>query len=467
MAIWAIVSLLIRPGAVTERNPNILFLFADDMRYNSIHALGNAEIITPNLDRLSKEGLYFNNFYIMGGTSAAVCAPSRAMMMTGRSLFNIEKNGEWDYPIGSHFKTLPETLLEAGYETFGTGKQHNGKEVYARGFSSGGHLMFGGMSAHYEIPVHNFNATGEYPDSTRYLLKGRHSSEIYADDALHFLEEYQYKSPFFMYVSFQAPHDPRQMPDSIRELYHSKPVSLPGNFLPEHPFDNGELRIRDELLAGFPREKEEVKKHLADYYAMITHLDQQIGRILELLRKKGLYENTLIIFSSDNGLAVGQHGLMGKQNLYEHSIKIPLLLCGPGIPRNQVTNAFCYLTDLYPTLMSWLGIKTPATVEGRSFIEVIKDPDRRHRETIVTAYKDWQRSIRMSHLKLIEYRVNSVGHTQLFDLDNDPLETMNLADSAFYNRDLQELRIKLYTTSKALNDTSQFWAENPVENHRK
>jgi len=316
-----------------KKKPNILFLFADDQRAGTIHALGNNEIISPNLDKLADMGLSFTNAYIMGGSSAAVCAPSRAMLMTGRDLYGIEKQG-WRADISEKFKTMPEVFRQAGYETFGTGKQHNGKQVFARGFSDGDEIFFGGMCDHWNVPVYNFDTIGKYdkklpfiaePGKNNHLSyinncekisRGKHSSELFSDAVIRFLKRHDKNKPFFAYVSYTAPHDPRSMPEEYLDMYDTAAIDIPANYLPQHPFDFGEYKIRDEMLAGFPRTKSEIKIHIRDYYAMITHMDSQIGRIIQALKESGEYENTIIVFSADNGLALGQHGLMGKQNIY-------------------------------------------------------------------------------------------------------------------------------------------------------
>ena len=310
--------LLVLVGLSCQQNkptdkPNILFLFTDDQRYNTIYTLGNKEIITPNLDKLARKGFYFNNAYIMGSMSGAVCAPSRAMLMTGRNLYNVHPMG---HTIDPEHTTLAKTLSDQGYVSFHTGKWHNGKESFSRSFDAGKRIFFGGMSDHYEVPLHAFDTTGNYPESELYHRKGKHSAEIYAEAAIDFLEHYDGIQPFFMYVAFQSPHDPRNMPEKYLNLYGTEKIELPPNFMPEHPFDNGELDIRDELLAGFPRTEKEVKANIAAYYAMITHTDDQIGNIMNKLEEKDLTKNTIIVFAGDNGLAVGQHGLMGKQNLF-------------------------------------------------------------------------------------------------------------------------------------------------------
>lgn len=433
--------------------PNILFLFTDDQRYNTIRALGNDQLITPNLDQLARRGYYFNNAYIMGSMSGAVCAPSRAMLMTGRNLYHVDPMG---YTIDTSHVTLPQWLSENGYITFHTGKWHNGKKTFARSFGSGQHIFFGGMSDHYKVPLHAFDSSGSYPDADVYYLEGEHSAEIYADAAIDFLNKYNTEKPFFMFVSFQTPHDPRNMPEEYKNMYGSKNMELPPNFMNVHPFNNGELDIRDELLAGFPRTEKEVQANIAAYYAMITHTDAQIGRILQKLNEKELADKTVIVFAGDNGLAVGQHGLMGKQNLYEHSIKVPLLFAGPGIPEGMNTDAFGYLFDIYPTLCSFAGISVPKSVMGKSLHPVMNGEKKKVRDEMIFAYKTFQRGYRNEQWKLIKYNVNDTLRTQLFNLEEDPWETNNLASGEVYADTLQALLESMQKSFSDNGDTINF-----------
>jgi arylsulfatase A-like enzyme len=444
-----------------KKRPNIIFLFADDQRYQTIHELGNEDILTPNLDRLASGGVSFNNAYIMGGTSGAVCAPSRAMLLTGKTLFHLDQVGEWNFPIQSIDTTFLELLRREGYYIFGAGKQHNGKEVVSRSFTGGGHFMFGGMSSHYEIPIHDFSADSLYREEKKYTVNEIHSTDLYARDAVNFIEHYEDEAPFLLYLAFQAPHDPREMPAGFLDLYQDREIALPPNFLPQHPFDNGELAIRDELLASFPRTREEVLDHLKAYYAMISHLDDAIGRILSAINKKRLENNTLVIFTADNGLAVGQHGLMGKQNLYEHSIRIPMIFSGPGIPGNSSSEALIYLNDIYPTLCDYLGIKVPGTVETSSFLKSLRNPDLPHRETLTFAYKNYQRGIRKDQWKYIEYHVDGDLHSQLFNLEEDPWEIRNLAIFPGNHALVSSLRNEMKEKWTSQGDTGFTWDKKP------
>ncbi len=161
------------------------------------------------------------------------------------------------------------------------------------------------------------------------------------------------------------PHDPRLAPAEFTKLYDPAKISLSKNFMPEHPFDNGELKIRDELLAPHPRTPAVMRQHLADYYATISHLDSEVGRVLAEIERRGWADNTIVIYSSDQGLAVGgRHGLMGKQNLYEH-VKPPLVFAGPGIPRGQ-SDALVYLYDLFPTICDFAVRKLPRLSKAKA-----------------------------------------------------------------------------------------------------
>lgn len=461
--LWVIIGGCQKKETRKIKKPNILFLLADDQRASTIHALGNHEIVTPNLDRLVNEGTTFENAYLMGAMNGAVCSPSRAMIMTGRSLFHIDPTGN---TIDKSYRTLPKALQNAGYNTYHIGKWHNGIPAFVNSFANGSKIFFGGMYRQYDVPTYEFDTTGVYSVEKRNREKEKHSSELYADAGIEFLEKYNSDDPFFMYVAFQAPHDPREMPQEYLDLYDTSALNTPVNFIPQHPFDNGEMDIRDEWLAGFPRIKGEIKANIAAYYAMITHLDEQIGRLLDKLEEKGMLENTIIVFSGDNGLAVGQHGLMGKQNLYEHSINVPLIFRGPGIDRGVKKKDLAYLFDIYPTLCQFAGVEAPASVQGQ--ILSVADPSiSSERESIYFAYKHFQRAVRDERYKLIMYNTGDTIITQLFDLLDDPFETNNLAGNDHYKQPLEKLMSELNTLMKANEDqadvTKPRWGVEPVK----
>jgi arylsulfatase A-like enzyme len=258
-----------------------------------------------------------------------------------------------------------------------------------------------------------------------------------------------------MYLAPQVPHDPCLAPEAFVRMYEPANLSLAKNFLPAHPFDNGELKVRDELLAAHPRDEQEMRQHLAGYYATISHLDHELGRVWREIEKRGLADDTIVIFTSDQGLAVGgRHGLMGKQNLYEH-VKPPLVFAGPGIPQGK-SNALVYLFDLFPTICELAGAKAaiPPAVEGRSLVPCLdaETPDESPREYLFCAYRDCQRMVRDARWKLLEYNAAGVRNTQLFDLANDADELSNLADDPQFAGRRRRLEAQLARLRREWND---------------
>jgi arylsulfatase A-like enzyme len=416
-----VVSLLAPPAPLnTAPQPklNILFLFADDMRADAVAAYGNPHINTPNIDKLVGAGFSFRGNYVFGGNSSAVCVPSRAMLMSGKTWFHV------DTAALKGAKLLPELLGEHGYTTFGTGKWHNGEPSWLRAFQFGKTIMFGGMSDHTKVPVRDLGPDGKL---TAQRTGEKFSSELFADSAIEFLERHDGKKPFFAYVAFTAPHDPRQPPVGYREPYYRNLPPLPANFLPQLPFDNGMVKdLRDEDLGAWPRTESMIRDQLAEYYGLVTHLDVQIGRILAALKQSGHEDDTIVIFAADNGLALGSHGLLGKQSVFEHSMRTPLIIAGPGIPRGKSTTAFTYLLDLFPTLCDALGIERPEGLEGESLRPLWEGTRDRVRDTVFLPFMQIQRAVRDERWKLIAYP--KIGHLQLFDLQTDPHETTNLID---------------------------------------
>ncbi len=458
------------------KKPNILFVLTDDQRYNTINALGNKAIKTPNLDKLVENGTAFTNAHIPGGTSGAICMPSRAMLNTGRTLFHLEGEGQ---SIPSEHVLLGEVLKEQGYYNFGTGKWHNGPPAFARSFHCGDHAFFGGMWDHWNVPTNYYDPTGEYDNVINFVSNfflsneitkincdkfnpGVHSTELLTDSVVQHIEQAPTDRPMFIYTAYLAPHDPRTMPEKYKNMYDPSEIELPENYMQEHPFDYGVTGIRDERLAANPRVDSEIKQHIAEYYGMITHLDDELGRILDALKQKGELDNTLIVFTGDNGLAVGCHGLMGKQNHYEHSIRIPLIFCGPGIDKGKKIDNYVYLLDIFPTLCDLIGCEIPSTVEGKSFAKMFSDSNFVTRDDLFFVYNDLLRSVKNDRYKLIEYR-NTITKTQLFDLENDPAEINNLYGIEEYDEITQELRETLQRYRVEWDDESHqygrsFWS---------
>ena len=407
---------LVSSGLVSAANtprPNVLFFFCDDQRADTIAALGNANIRTPNLDRLVQRGVSFRRAYMMGGMQGATCVPSRAMLLSGRSLFHVDEKLMRD-------ETWPAAFGRAGYTTFLSGKWHNGEASIGKSFQRARSMLVAGMAD----PMHAELSHLENGAVTPPKLSPQHACAVFADEAIALLREEATK-PFFCYIPFDGPHDPHIVPDDFPVRYDPEKIPLPPNFLPQHPWDNGWMQNRDESLLPWPRSPEAIRTMLAEYYRYITYLDLQIGRVLDVLDASPHAKNTYVVFAADSGVARGSHGLIGKQNLYEHSMRVPLIVAGPGIAANRTTDAMCYLFDVLPTLGALCGVAGPSTSEGLDLRPTLKDPATPARTTMMFAFRDIQRAVRDDRWKLIRYP--QVDRTQLFDLVEDPAEITNLA----------------------------------------
>lgn len=441
--------LLHGPDQTPAPKPNILLLFADDQRADTISAWGNPHIRTPHIDSLVKRGMSFRANYTFGSNSGAVCIPSRAMLMSGHPWLHIPNDLK-------NTRLLPEVLRDAGYTTFATGKWHNGDASVVRAFPSAKSVFLGGMADHTKTPIVDIVA-GKLVNKR---VATKFSSEEFADQVIDFLDSRKSPEPFFCYAAFTAPHDPRNPPEEFRQPYYKKPPPLPANFLGQHPFDNGICKnVRDENLAGYPRDPKQISDQLCEYYGLVTHLDTQIGRILQALEKSGQAQNTIVIYAADSGLAVGSHGLLGKQSLYEHSMRCPLIIAGPGVPQNASTRSFTYLLDLFPTLCLLSGAKPPDKLAGHPLQTLWRDPASQLRPNLFMPFQDLMRSVNDGRYKLIVYP--QINRRQLFDLQEDPHEITDLAAAPNHAATMKRLEALLLAEQKAYSDKQPLVAPNP------
>jgi arylsulfatase A-like enzyme len=425
---------------------NIVFIFADDQRADTIAALGNPVIKTPNLDRLVKRGVAFTRAYMQGGNQGATCVPSRAMLLSGRSLAQIDER------LLKH-QTWPNAFGAAGYATFATGKWHNGPPSIPKSFQQAKALFVGGMVNPLKAPTSDMLPTGKL---TPGKVGPKHLCEEATDETLAFLKSQDGKQPFFSYLAFDGPHDPHIVPEGFPIDYAPASIPLPPNFLPQHPFDNGEMVIRDEQLMKWPRPEADVKTMLAEYYRYISFLDVQVGRVLDAVDASPYAANTIIVYAADSGVARGSHGLIGKQNLYEHSMRVPLIVAGPGIAADKRSDALCYLFDVMPTLGKLCGVTAPKDSQGREFSEVLKDPSKPARPFLMFGYKSIQKALSDGRWKLIRYP--HIDRTQLFDLQADPYENKDLSALPEHAGRIKAMLAKLEAEMKADSDNDPLTA---------
>lgn len=417
-----------------DDRPNILFILADDQSPYSLSAYGNEVCETPNLDRIAQQGMTFDEAHHMGAWTGAVCTASRTMIMTGRTVWRIPGargtalENDDQYRKEAAQQSMPAIFNRAGYETFRTCKEGNSYDEANQLFQ-----------------------VSRVQDRNKGYRELTDNSDWHGDRAIEYLESREAsdtEKPFLMYLGFTHPHDPRNGKPELIEKYgavndagpfaegaepNSKAPQLPVNYLPEHPFHHGHLELRDEeQVQGVMKQRDPatVRNEKGREYACIENMDQQIGRVLDKLEAMGELDNTYVIFTADHGIAVGRHGLMGKQNLYQHTWRVPMLVMGPGVEAGSKSEALVYLHEVLPTICELTDTQAPATVEGKSFAPVIRgDADQSH-EVLYGVYsggtKPGIRSVRDQRWKLITYDVldGKVRETQLFDLQENPAELL-------------------------------------------
>jgi arylsulfatase A-like enzyme len=463
----------------TPERPNFIFLFADDQAFSTF---GDPQVHTPNLDRLAARGTVFTHAYNMGGWNGAICIASRTMLNSGRSIWRArEQSHRWrEGDEASAAQSWSRLLSGAGYRTYLSGKWHVAAPA-GHQFDSVANVRPGmppdnwinrrqrlqhAGTAHddpdlppaigYNRPLSREDSSWSPTDSTQggFWAGGTHWSEVVRDDAISFLKDAgNHNDPYFLYLAFNAPHDPRQAPTRFQAMYPVDAVALPPAYRPEHT----DMRamgagptLRDEGLAPYPRTPLAVRTHRSEYYALITHLDEQIGLILDAVAQSPEAEHTYVIFTADHGLSVGNHGLFGKQNMYEHSVRVPFILAGPGVPAGEVVGEDIYLQDIMPTVLELAGVSVPDYVDFHSLLPLIGGEPSSH-PAIYGMYTDRQRMIRRDRHKLIVYP--TIQKIELYDLEADPNELNDVARQAGRRRKVESLFADLLQLQDSLGDT--------------
>lgn len=481
-------SLILSVGA--KKKPNFLFIIVDDQSpldlriYNSRSTLD-----TPNIERLAKEGMVFDRAFHMGAWVGGVCTPSRHMVMSGRTVWHIpDKPGRVMNPHVNDPKKVPPDLAQyslpavfnaAGYDTMRTCKNGNSFEAANKLFTV----------------RHDGTRRGGTDD------KGSH---WHGEQVMNYLKEREQSNdtdPFLIYYGFSHPHDIRDGKPELLKKYgatnhtdrnrlpsaHPKQPRLPVNWLPAHPFDHGHTSVRDEVaVKGVWQNRDAVtiRNEMGREYACSENIDIQVGRVLDKLEEMGELKNTYIIYTADHGMAIGRHGLQGKQNLYDHTWRVPFIVKGPGIKSGSRVPGNIYLLDVLASLCDLANIKVPATSEGLSFMPILMGKEDQVRDTVYGVYcgggRPGMRSVQNGDWKLIKYETSKTGekHTQLFNLKENPLEfikehhnpdviasigvkpkkqQINLADSSKYSSKLKEMEALLLKQMREHDDPYRFW----------
>lgn len=404
--------------------PNVLFVLSDDQRFDTVGALGNPHIQTPTLDDLCRRGVAFTQSFC----TTPICTPARAEILTGCQSY--ANQVPWfGMPINPELTLLPQAFRGAGYHTIHVGKWHNDGHPRDRGYDVTRRVAY----------MDNLNDYGSFGHIMRFAEPGGqvegHTTELFTAAAAEELSQAPADRPWLCYLSYTAPHDPHESPEPFSSRYNPATMPLLPNYLPEHPFDNGDMVIRDELLENWPREQAAMRRYRARYYGLISHLDHHLGLLLGGLRRSGALDNTVVVFTGDQGLAIGSHGLLGKESMYDHSISAPLILCGPGLPAGGRCDALVHHVDLFPTLCELCGIpRPPSAADGHSLVPLCRGAQEAVREQVLCQFyspeyhggemRHTQRSLRTKRWKLTWYPL--IERRQLFDLQHDPHELVDL-----------------------------------------
>lgn len=420
--------------------PNIVFLLTDDHRYDSLGCAGNKIIKTPNLDTLAEKGTRFESYFI----TTAICMSSRASILTGQYLSRHGINKfNMDLSEQALANTYPMLLKKAGYKIGFAGKYGVGQNLPHDKYDY--FDCFLGFGVYFPEPID----------------KGQHLTSRLGDSALKFLDTCEADENFCLSVSFKAPHvqdfDPRQYPydPKYEGVYKDVTIPYPKTATQSH-FDRQPRLLqvseaRKRWKVRFSND-EFYQNSVKSYYRLITGVDEVVGRITDKLREKGLSDNTIIIFSSDQGAFMGEHGFAGKWFMHEESIRAPLIIYDPRLPedkRGRVCNAMSLNIDIAPTILELAGVKAPDSMQGDSLLNALRNDINNWRKDFLYEHPLLSNAsaiipqcygVRNEKYKYAHYSHREVAVEQLFDLEKDPYEEHDLAQDANYSALLDQMR---------------------------
>lgn len=485
-----LLALLVQPATAAEKRPNVLFIIVDDQSPFDLKVYNpDSTLDTPNIDRIAMEGMVFDGAYHMGAWVGAVCTSSRHMVMSGRTVWHIpDRGGRRNNPNAADPKLVPPDLVQntmaavfnrAGYDTMRTCKKGNSYDAANKEFTV----------------VHDATKRGPTDET---------GSPWHGERVLDYLNEREQtkdSDPFLIYFGLSHPHDTRDGTTELLAKYgatnhkdksslppaHPKQPQLPINYLPEHPFHHGHPGLRDEVAVSGVWERRDdrtIRNEIGRQFACSENIDIQIGRVLDKLEAMGELDNTFVFYTSDHGMAIGRHGLQGKQNLYEHTWRVPMIVKGPGIAAGTRAPGNIYLLDVLSTLCDLTSVEKPSTSEGLSFKPVLEGKQQQVRDTMYGVYcggtKPGMRCVKQGNWKLVTFDVmdGDVRETQLFNLAENPHEFLdqhrdpnvmaltgarpsanqtNLANDPRYADKLAEMEALLLAEMRRLDDPYRLW----------
>jgi choline-sulfatase len=433
-----------------ERRPNVLFVLTDDQGCWAMGCADNPEIRTPHLDRLARTGIRFDNFFCV----SPVCSPARASLLTGRipsqhgvhdwiragnSTVEPDRGGQLiEYLQG--LTGYSDVLAARGYRCGISGKWHMGDSHHPQKGFTFWDVYATGAGPYYDAPMiregHVYRSPGYVTD-------------VITDHALSFLhEQAEDDAPFYLSAHYTAPHSPWDRGNHPDDVYDDYYAYCPFESVPDEPMHPWQINS-----APYGRDEESRRAILSGYFAAVTAMDANLGRMLDWLEQYGLRENTLVFFTSDNGMNMGHHGIYGKgngtfpQNMYDTSVKVPVLVSRPGyLPQGTVEGGLYSHYDFMPTLLDYLGLECPGaeSLPGQSFAPLLRGETCKGRDHVVV-YDEYGpvRMIRSREHKYVHRY--PYGPHEFYDLVHDPYERHNLIDSPDHQALIRSMRAQLET----------------------
>ena len=437
MRVWQFACVLIALLALFvadagAQGPNVIVVVADDIRYDGLAATGHPFVETPNIDRLATEGITFENAFV----TIPLCSPSRASFYSGQHArsHGIRGNSQGNSVSDRTLSTWARTLQQAGYNTGHVGKWHMDPTAAPR-FGFEYWASFRDQGAHTDSLL---NVNGVETSTIGF------TTDVLTDYAISFIESNHSGRPFALSLAYKAVHGPFPADDSnvplaYRTLYENEPIERAVTATSDYTLA-GKLWLLnppqglEPLVPGVHGPTDHL---IRNQMRMTAHIDENIGRILAALEQAGILDDTLIIFSSDNGYFWGEHGMGGKRVAYEESIRVPILMRHPGLIAAGVSNSgLVALTDIGPTLMELAGATIPSHVEGISLAPLLSEPAGAVRSDLLLEYfaepsvpriSDWK-ALRTDTLKYITFPTLGTAYDELYDLSVDPFEMTNRID---------------------------------------
>lgn len=473
-------------GAPAER-PNILFVFTDDQRWDAVGYEGNPVIQTPTLDRLARSGVIFNNSFV----ATSICAVNRASVMIGEyprrhgidNFYKIFDEEQLD-------RTYPALLRENGYYTGFVGKWgigHTAENTYTAVrifdfWAGASHQTNFWHEADCPYVVNNGrnNICTCGPDARGVKGPAQRSGKAGIENPVHlttkifprkvetFLETRAKDKPFCLSLFYKAPHGPLDPADEYQDLYADQAMPIPPTAEPRFEKAKPQFLRRNETMLGAAAGRKWVEnpKQLAtqmrDSYRLVTGIDNSMAQVLKLLRKHGVAENTIIVFTSDNGNFFGDHGMAGKWLMREQSIRVPGFVYDPRLPearRGTRLEESVMTLDFTSSILDWAGVPQPKNMQGRSFVGLIEGRERDEAWSNEWFYEHpythggalpFTVGVRTDRYKYTRYTNREPVFEEFFDLALDPHETENRIDNPHYQKKIQDLRQRTDTYAEAL-----------------